>query len=608
MKLRFVALLVATLIAAVVAPTASASGDRALTALVVPSSGSFLYLNSQPGDYIGGGVEQLYTSQDSTVWASLPQGRTYFAARFIQGVYVHTWHVEMDAPPGQPLTLGSYTGAVRAGLEPAGIPGLQIDGDYRGCNTLSGQFVVDELSYSSSGVLLVFDATFEQHCEGQTAALFGRVRYQDETRAGVTLPSGSVSVPTSGNFLYLNNTLGYELLFTQHDSTFGPWEKLFRGGDRFQAFVVQGSYAHSSSVDIAAPLGEPLAVGSYVRAVRSAFRPPGSPGLDVGADGGGCNEVVGKFDVDELSFAPTGELLVFQATFEQRCVNTINVLYGRIRIENPFRPGVALPAGNLAVPTSGNFLYLNSEPTDWVGAGLEELYTGADATFAGSISDAQDYFSGSLVQGNYVHWWYFDIAAPSGVPLAVGSYVRAFRAPFRPEGWPGLDVHGDGRGCNTILGKYDVNELSYWPNGDLRTFQATFEQHCEGGLPALFGRLRYEAPPPVQLAVTLRDEGVIPTKTIGATIRGTVSCSRAVTVDLTVSLTQLQAKGVTVTGTLTMPVSCSGPSVTWSADLAPDSGAFKQGSATGAVNATVCERRCTSASAVGAIKLNTGKS
>jgi hypothetical protein len=51
----------------------------------------------------------------------------------------------------------------------------------RGCNTVTGQFTVNDIQYveTSPGnfALLVFDATFEQHCEGVTPALFGRIQF-----------------------------------------------------------------------------------------------------------------------------------------------------------------------------------------------------------------------------------------------------------------------------------------------------------------------------------------------------------------------------------------------------------------------------------------------
>jgi HYR domain-containing protein len=157
---------------------------------------------------------------------------------------------------------------------------------------------------------------------------------------------------------------------------------------------------------------------------------------------------------------------------------------------------VTLPPGSIPLPASGSFVYMNSQPGDYIGGGIEQLYTAADTAINGSLPRGGDYFSGSAIQGPYTHWWYFSIAAPPGEPLAEGSYTGAVRAPFRPAGTPGVDFVGDGRGCNTLTGQFDVNELSYTPSGSLLVFDATFEQHCEGGPAALFGRIRIENPPP----------------------------------------------------------------------------------------------------------------
>jgi hypothetical protein len=158
---------------------------------------------------------------------------------------------------------------------------------------------------------------------------------------------------------------------------------------------------------------------------------------------------------------------------------------------------VTLPPGKITVPSSGTFLYMNSETGDYIGQGVEQLYTSADTTITGSLPQGGGYFRASAIQGPYTHWWYVDIAAPPGQPLTTGSYDGAVRAAFRPAGSPGLDVYGDGRGCNQLTGRFDVNELKYAPTGELLVFDATFEQHCEGLTPALYGRIRIEnAPPP----------------------------------------------------------------------------------------------------------------
>jgi hypothetical protein len=157
---------------------------------------------------------------------------------------------------------------------------------------------------------------------------------------------------------------------------------------------------------------------------------------------------------------------------------------------------VTLPPGSINVPSAGTFLYFNSQPGDYIGGGVEQLYTAADTSFNASLQPGGGYFHASVIQGPYTHWWYVDIAAAPGEPLQIGSYTGAERASFRSPGHPGLDISGDGRGCNTLSGQFDVNDLQFAPTGELLVFDATFEQHCEGGPAALFGRIRIENPPP----------------------------------------------------------------------------------------------------------------
>src|SRR5206468_1452242 len=75
--------------------------------------------------------------------------------------------------------------------------------------------------------------------------------------------------------------------------------------------------------------------------------------------------------------------------------------------------------------------------------------------------------------------------------------------PFENGTTPGIDMAGEGRGCNTVRGRFDVLEVAYGTDGAVRRFAADFVQHCEGGLPALFGQIRYNANTPINTAPTL---------------------------------------------------------------------------------------------------------
>lgn len=337
MKMRSVAMALALMVINVTPQPAAATVTLPPGSITVPTSGSFLYLNSETGDFIGQGQERLFTTADSTIGGAL-RGSTFGAAVYLAA---GGWGLSVAAPEGQPLVVGSYTGAARTPFRPAGSPGLEVGGESRLCNTVTGKFDVTELAFSSLGEITVFDAKFEQHCEGGVPALYGRIRVESAPPApGSTLPPGSTTVPTAGTFLYLiktNTSVGNnEQLYTAADASIN-WSLPY-GSDLFHATVIQGNLVHHANVDIGAPRGTPLARGSYPNAVRATSRTTVTPGLDITADGHGCNEVSGSFEVDELTFAWNFELSVFQATFHFYCDVDLHLQHGRIRIENPTPP------------------------------------------------------------------------------------------------------------------------------------------------------------------------------------------------------------------------------------------------------------------------------
>jgi len=69
-----------------------------------------------------------------------------------------------------------------------------VGGDGRGCNKIAGSFVVRELGTNASGAVNKLWLTYEQHCEGGKAALFG------EVRLGYAPPTGPAAIPTRVDF------------------------------------------------------------------------------------------------------------------------------------------------------------------------------------------------------------------------------------------------------------------------------------------------------------------------------------------------------------------------------------------------------------------------
>src|SRR3954468_2631408 len=130
---------------------------------------------SEAGDYIGGGRQQTFgIYQGDRISATASQDS--LGVSVSGGPDGESYGLEFDAPDGQALTPGVYTGAQRAPFHEAVRPGIEVSGDGRGCNEIAGSFEVGDLTYDATGAVQSAWVLYEQHCEGGVPALFGEVR------------------------------------------------------------------------------------------------------------------------------------------------------------------------------------------------------------------------------------------------------------------------------------------------------------------------------------------------------------------------------------------------------------------------------------------------
>ena len=146
-----------------------------------------------------------------------------------------------------------------------------------------------------------------------------------------------------------------------------------------------------------------------------------------------------------------------------------------------------------------------SDAGDYIGQGEEVTFTAAD----GSFSVVPTYANGlnvTFTTPTFSHWWYLYFGAADAQVLVAGSYENTERFAFKSPGHPGLDFTGDGRGCNTSTGRFNLLEIERDAAGQVVKLAIDFEQHCEGGVPALFGQVRFNSDVPLSpkpLHVTL---------------------------------------------------------------------------------------------------------
>src|SRR5207244_1492696 len=118
----------------------------------------------------------------------------------------------------------------------------------------------------------------------------------------------------------------------------------------------------------------------------------------------------------------------------------------------------AVTLDGFGIPGITKFV-MHSDPGDYIGGGLDYYYKPANATFG--------FYGGSThvgggIDGDNGDWWNADFEAPQGDILAVGTYKHATRYPFNGSG-PGLSIDGNGRGCNTLTGRFTVTSIFIAP-------------------------------------------------------------------------------------------------------------------------------------------------
>ena len=130
---------------------------------------------SDPGDYIGAGQSRSFTLDSASFSSRSGQNGGYVGVTVFpfDGGF---WFLDLAAPLGAQLVPGAYEGAFRYPFQFPDQPGLSLSGDGRGCNFLTGRFDVLEATFGPNGFIERFHATFEQHCEGFAAALFGELQ------------------------------------------------------------------------------------------------------------------------------------------------------------------------------------------------------------------------------------------------------------------------------------------------------------------------------------------------------------------------------------------------------------------------------------------------
>jgi len=165
----------------VVATGVPSATNHARTA--VPPEATYVILQSDTGDFIGGGQAFTYTLADTHINVSAMRGHLSVTI-----VGDERWSGDFQVPDSlKQLQPGYYGDLKRYPFHNPVKGGLNWSGEGRGSNKLTGWFAVDSVTYVK-GVLAAIDLRFEQHSEGASPALRGQIHWQGMRRGSETTP------------------------------------------------------------------------------------------------------------------------------------------------------------------------------------------------------------------------------------------------------------------------------------------------------------------------------------------------------------------------------------------------------------------------------------
>jgi hypothetical protein len=304
----------------------------------VPATGNYVYLQSDAGDYIGAGRTWVYTNTD-TLMTVADNGLAINVG--LRGD--ETWNGSFLLPGAAgKLQAGYFSGLTRTPFADAAVGGVEWSGEGRGCNTLTGWVVIDNITVTG-GVMTALDLRFEQHCEGGSAALHGKLHWtkanadSGQVPGPASLPSGLWApapsfVPPAGNYVYLVSDIGDYIgggttrLLTANNATFDVVTNL-TAALRIDVGGWSGNFVGMNSLSQLQP-------GYYGGLRRYPFNNPVKGGLDWSGNGRGCNVLTGWFAVDKVTYT-MAELSAIDLRFEQHCEGGTAALHGVIHWAKP---------------------------------------------------------------------------------------------------------------------------------------------------------------------------------------------------------------------------------------------------------------------------------
>jgi len=236
-----------------------------------------------------------------------------------------------------------------------------------------------------------------------------------------------------------------------------------------------------------------LRPGSYTD-LTTYNRNQSTSGIEWITDGKACTRFTGAVTIDSVRY-DADSVSALDMTFEQRCEFMTPVLHGKVhwRAADDFTHGpvVPIPASlwqpnRNGLPTSGSYVFLQSDPGDPIGGGKTSLLTPPKTSIlvqsaGGRFSVTTSTFTGVFATMNTI------------TAVTYGFYPNVMLRDSHNPVFGGMTWSAVGAPpCTSINGWYAVDRVGYAGQA-VTSLDLRFEQHCDGLTPALRGAVHWSS-------------------------------------------------------------------------------------------------------------------
>jgi hypothetical protein len=456
---------------------------------------NYVILESQPGDSLGGGRRFAYDSQNS--WMEVKASGNTLSVRVVGEEH---WLGSFESSgASRELVAGYYGDLRRTQAMTSGFDWRKLIGNsFGGCESLTGWFAIDEIARAGDAITTL-RLRFQITCSEASGSLYGAVQWlaSDKTHPPDPLPvpenlwrAPSTSVPQGVNYAYFvsepNDFVGQggTYLYTQSIAFF----ELLPTSWQISLYI--GAAKHSWTGAFAAHLREGRLVPGYYSIDGSLNPARGGVVVQRDAPAGVTN---GWLALDHVAYE-ADRLTAFDLRFEQHCNDATDALRGEIhwRADDPSHLPTPIdpPPADLWRPAAGttpsglNYLYLQSEAGDEIGAGGTYTFTQVNSRL--TVNHIPQSIKITAETGTL---WSGDFSLSEYERIQPGYYGPRARGPDLPQ--LGFMTFSGLRACLYGSTWFAVDHVEYAAD-ELTALDLRFEQHCSNASnPPLHGELRW---------------------------------------------------------------------------------------------------------------------